>query len=505
MNSKLREIIITFTPSEVLDFEHHLHTPSFSVSKQVIQLFQLIKKEFRLPNPRKNRTNSPSDLREQWFKMLYPDKQEFNKTANQRMANLETDLLKLVQQFVCRVEFEKTTFAKHHTLLKAYEKRGLKRLKNLELEKGIHSSKNDLDSLQFNKLLHAQMYYQSVNISLNRNKDKAGKALEKLVRQIDQFYLYYRYRYLRVMQRREEFTNYQFDYSIIPFLEELREKHKDLQIVQFYALDYNLGNTKSKADFDKTYKFYEAIKDHISPYDNAQLLQGLANFCSIAALGNDPKFWRSKRLQCYEAFFEGGLCYIGKDLIKKTIALPHYENYLLLSFESSDPSKPRKIESQFYKSINFNSPTRKNQYAQVFKFYKHYLGKNELSTKFDPSDSIGKIYQNYERKNNEYLLLTFEIIELKYYYSQGQFEAIEFPCKSIIRRIQRSKRIGELFKTAHINFLKGLHHLTIISESSQSKYRSKEAISDSKTKLNEILQQTYVFNRDWLFVNGKTG
>ncbi|MEO6695149.1 MAG: hypothetical protein ABIY50_08940 [Ignavibacteria bacterium] len=139
LKSSLLEIIRTFTPKELIKFEDFVNSPYFNKNKNVLNLFNEIKKyapEFKDENLDK----------ELVWKKTFPDR-EYNYGI---MKNIIHDLTKLAEQYIKQLKFGKDGYKQNEYFMSELAERGLHKLYITKIK--TLSTKPDLPYLNANNL-----------------------------------------------------------------------------------------------------------------------------------------------------------------------------------------------------------------------------------------------------------------------------------------------------------------------------------------------------------------
>lgn len=502
MNKILFSTLNKLSKPEITDFKSFLEIPGLKVSVKAKQLFGLLENQLpEIVTPLTKgelSSNATNKYRKIWHETLYDKRIKYTENDHKRIKNLESELSNALKLFISFLELKENGVNHRNLLIEAYEKRGLKRLQKNELLKDIPPKESDLDNYFLNRFFVSQRYFQFLIKNHNRNNSAANKALKSLFTNLTRLYLYFGLRYIRVVQRRKLITNYQLDIDTV-FLEKTlfsiyHSKSFDVKspILKYYLTDFDLGKDKSQLEFEKLIEQFYLIKDTLSVYDKKQLIQGQLNFCSLAALYHENKQWKQMRLKIYETFFHEQLCYIGKNQSSKKIVIAHFENYLLLLNEFN-PSIVGQEYNQYFDQLNFKTPAMKQKYKHVFKFYSQFFNYDEEKLKVDEIEKlIAKVYRNYSRTDDEYLLFTFEMITLKFYYLNKKLDTFRRELVSIQGRVKHTKRLGSEYKNAYISFIMGIKYLVNLADP----YYSNKPLA--LKRLKATLKKDVVFERYWL-------
>ena len=136
-SSKLIQILKTFSPDEIRDFEKFVASPYFSTGRNTDGLYSILKDHY--PD-----FDSPELDRKRVFKKLFPGE----KYNEMKLKNVATALTRLAEQFMVYEGFKKDSFEVDLTLSKEYFYReNFKQFYNT-----LNALEKKIDKLPFNRL-----------------------------------------------------------------------------------------------------------------------------------------------------------------------------------------------------------------------------------------------------------------------------------------------------------------------------------------------------------------
>jgi hypothetical protein len=202
-NSKLINILKTFSPEEMKLFEKFLASPFHSSGKNCVPMFRVMKKYY--PDFKTEMTNY-----ENLHKKLYPGK-NFNK---QVMWNLSSALEKMTKEFLEQVALRKDKFTRMELAISEFNKRKLAGNYSQsigEMEKVLEKMGIDYD--YFDKKLHLEIFKQDYYFLTDKIQFKGDSTLKSAEYQVILF-LKMNVTALRDLSILEEYHNYKIDTNL---------------------------------------------------------------------------------------------------------------------------------------------------------------------------------------------------------------------------------------------------------------------------------------------------
>jgi hypothetical protein len=214
--SKLIEILKTFTAAEWKTFEKFAASPYFSTGRDVSGLFNLIKKHF--PD-----FSSDELDKEKAYRIIFPA-EAFNE---KKLKNLSSDLTRLAEQFLAHEHLRSDEALFEESLAAAY--------KDKKSEKLFLKTLNSLDR----------------KISEIRFDSDAGFAREEKLERLKEGYYLAANKFDKSVPIRIKYT----EYSILTFLISFLRKQRDIYIIEHsYNMDFRsplIDSVNESIDFDK--------------------------------------------------------------------------------------------------------------------------------------------------------------------------------------------------------------------------------------------------------------
>lgn len=211
-DSKAYIALSTLNVYELNRFKKFVNSPYFNVNDSLIKLFDLYNQEIRFEE-----SVNMNLLKEDIWQHVFPN-ETFSDT---RLRKLNSDFLRLLEQFLAQEQFEKNPLHKANYLLKAV---GAKHIE--KLYKGSFSTARRLSSQQLERT--ASYYYYQYQIEKNLfgltkgfekksgvKSDKLNLNIDQIAHNLDLFYLAEKIKYYCTLLTFKNVLNYDADLSFI--------------------------------------------------------------------------------------------------------------------------------------------------------------------------------------------------------------------------------------------------------------------------------------------------
>ncbi len=298
-DSKLYHVIRQLSGHELNRLHRFILSPYFNQSDPITRLFEWIKEDIRTPNP------SPKS-KEQLWKICFKNESKYD---DGRFRKLQSDLLKLIEEFYSLEEYEANSIHKGKYLLEAVYNRNL-----IELQSG--ALKSSFKYIEEQKHKSAFYYYYKYEIEqsifkLNRLKSERSSKfnVEGIAENLDRFYLAEKLRYYCTILNHQHLVS--LDYKML-FIDEIIEhvKSNDYSdtppITVYYQILQSYKEPNNREHFD-TLKLL--IKQHIHLFPEieiSEILDSAINYCTKQTNQGDPSFIHEAFL-LYEEWLPLGL------------------------------------------------------------------------------------------------------------------------------------------------------------------------------------------------------
>ncbi|WP_373553356.1 hypothetical protein [Haliscomenobacter sp.] len=269
---KLFQILTHFDKLEQNRIRKFISSPYFNKDKVVLALFELMAEEINDP------TNKVWTKEKIWDTLVpelpYDDA---------RLRKYQSDLLKLIEQYLIQQEFESDTLAAQTYLLRSIKKKKLKKLHNSTLKtvKDIPNKTPYRDGNYFLGQFLIETAYDDLSSDFEEKKtDKTNH--EHISKLLDFFYIGEKLKIYCEVLSRKKVAKHEYEISLIEKVINFAELD-DYQSIPFVSIYYQiLKMYVDPQELNHYYKFLELLKDssHFFPknqeksfYDSAQ------NYC----------------------------------------------------------------------------------------------------------------------------------------------------------------------------------------------------------------------------------
>lgn len=438
-NSKLIEILKTFSKEELKEFEKFLSSPFFKKQRNLIPIFKLLKNSF--PD-----FANPSLEKEKLYKKLYP-KEKYN---DQIMRTLSSEMLKMAEEFLVQMRLRKNSNFYSKFLLDEFFLRGLdnffetkvKQTEKLVTEKPPFDEQTifdlyEIDNNKINFYLDKNDYATYCKAYFNYSDHFSILSLLKLIKSKDQFLLYSR------------------DYNI-NFGNNLTDIFFDN--VNFEAILEN-ANKISHPYYQHIKIFYLLHKIHLNTSEDIyyEVKKEFLNF--IAKFGHEEKYHIFAQLEifCINKIHSGERNFYKElfdiyDLMIKNNAytLTPHDNINAMTFRNIVLTSIKVKKSDWLKNFIDNFSTGLGEeWRDNMRYYSYAYYYFETHDYINALKNINKV---------QYELFTFKTdvknILLKIYYELDYFEQALSTIDSYKHYLSSNKTMAKSFNDYYKRFIK---------------------------------------------------
>lgn len=478
LNSKVIDILKTFSNVEIKRFSEFLISPFLNKNKKAVSLFELLSK-YHPGYENKNLT------KEKLFAKLFPgDTKGYNDAS---MRNLFSDLLILTEKYLAYVRFEKNKFDFNEKILGEVSDRKLNLIfeKKLRILEDIVNLKEFEGEEQFYRKFIVEEHRSSnrqFRDNLNLYKDDSGlKASEYL----SYYYLIKLFKFANLFEF-QKLYNVNHDQNFAALLLEgfnmdkaiegqIRNSNskKDISILKVYYRMYRSITNPGRDDYYFDFKNSLLENDSLfSPLEKLGLYICLTNSCVRKIDSGRNEFSR----ECFDIY----MLMFGKDLYSA------YPGYFPMSAFSAILHTGLAAE-EFDRVESFiNAYTSKLNPAHVNDATNYSLAQLNFHKK-----EFGKSLEYISKTDTDFSQFKFllKILSLKIYYELKDLESLYYASDSFQHFLNKNKLVGENYRSEFSNFIKVLDLLV--------KYRS---LKEEKIyfKIEHLLKSKSVAGRKWL-------
>ena len=358
---KLYQAIIQLNGHELNRLHRFILSPYFNRNDATINLFEWIKDDLR--QDKKEETS-----KERLWQICFGKSDKFD---DGRMRKLQSDLLRLVEEFYAQEVFEANPIHKAKYLLEAIYN---KRLKDIQL--GALKTANRFAEEQI--LKPASYYYYKYEIeqsTFTLNRFQTGRSLksniEEIAKNLDRFYLAEKLRYYCTILDHQNLA--EIDYKML-FIDEIIEhvKSNDYSdtppIIIYHQILLSYKEPHERKHFDQI-KLLINKHIHLFPeIEVAEILDSALNYC-IKRMNMGHSEFVQEAFQLYQDWLPRGLL-----LVQGKLTPFHFKNIVTAGLRLSEFDWVEKFIHEYsiymdeihrYNAITFNM-------AQLFFYKKEY-------------------------------------------------------------------------------------------------------------------------------------
>lgn len=284
-DTKLYKALVQLSGHELNRLFRFVVSPYFNRNESIIKLFEWIREDL------KSEESTPISKEELW-RICYGSAEEFQ---DGRFRKLQSDLLKLVEEYYAQEIFESNPIYKAKYLLEAINEKKLQPLKTSALK----TAKILIESQE---LRPAAFYYYQYEIEqstfdLNRTQsERSSKSnIEDIAQNLDRFYLAEKLRYYCTILNHQNVAA--LDYKLL-FIDEIIKHveahgYEDVPPIRVY---YQILQTYK---FPENRKHYDELREHIRKYIHnfpesqiREILDATFNYCILKSNSGELEFVR---------------------------------------------------------------------------------------------------------------------------------------------------------------------------------------------------------------------
>lgn len=463
-NFKLFQILAQFDKLEQNRIRKFIQSPYFNKDRVVLALFELMAEEINDP------TNKIWTKEKIWDALVpelpYDDA---------RLRKYQSDLLKLVEQYLIQQEFENDSFTAQTYLLRSIRKKKLKKLHNSTLKtvKEIPEKMSHRDANYYlGQFLVETSYDQLISDFEEKRTDKTN--LETISNMLDYFYIGEKLKIFCEVLSRKKLTQHEYDITLIEDIMEIAEKeeYQAVPLIAIYSQIVKLYTEPQNLDHYYKYKYLLAEFSNIFPESEEKNLYVLAqNYCVNQINQGNSEFLK-ELFNVYKNLIE-------KDFFKTEGSLDSFtfRNIVVVGLRNGEYEWTENYINNFIKFLP--KEIRENAYSfnlsQLYMYQKKY-------------EDVIRILQEVEY--NDYVTnIVAKTTLIGAYYEVEEIDPLFSLLESFRVYLNRNKEIPSARKTNYKNLIKFTKKLLSIPP------------SDNK-KLNQLKQEVEltknIASRDWL-------
>lgn len=463
-NFKLFQVLTQFDKLEQNRIRKFISSPYFNKDKVVLTLFELMTDEINSPTTR-------DWTKEKIWDALAPEL-PYDDT---RLRKYQSDLLKLIEQFLIQQEFEEDDFTAKAYLLRSIKRKKLKKLHNSTLKtvKEIPGKITHRDGNYYlGQFLIESSYDQLISDFEEKKTEKTN--LEGISMHLDYFYIGEKLRIYCEVLSRKKFAQHEYDISLIDNILNIAEK-EEYQSIPFIAIYYQIFKMYIEPQqTEHYYKFQQLLNEssYFFPRSQEKVFYDFAqNYC-INQLNQGNSVFLKELFNVYQNL-------IAKDFFisEGRMESIEFRNIVVVGLRNGAYDW---IEKFIYKYINLlpeelRENTLSFNLSQLYFYQKQY-------------DKVIKILQEVEY--NDYVTnCNAKTTLIGAYYEESEFEPLFSLLESFRVYLNRNKEIPLARKVNYKNLIRFTKKLISIAPN------NKKALLQLKT---EVEATKNIPSRDWL-------
>lgn len=461
---KLFQILTHFDKLEQNRIRKFISSPYFNKDKVVLALFELMAEEI----------NDPSNkvwTKEKIWDALAPELPY----DDARLRKYQSDLLKLVEQYLIQQEFESDTFMSQAYLLKSIKKKKLKKLHNSTLKnvKEIPGKTSYRDGNYYlGQFLIETSYDQLISDFEEKKTEKTN--LEAMSKFLDYFYIGEKIKIYCEVLSRKKVAKHEYDISLIEETVAFAEKD-DYQSIPSIAIYYQIFKMYTEPhELNHYYKFQHLLVEssHFFPRSEEKNFYGLAqNYC-INQINQGNSQFVKELFDVYKNLLE-------KEFFNTEGSLESWEfrNIVVVGLRNREFEWTENFINNYVNILP--KEIRENTYS--FNLSQLYFYQKKYS-------NVIKILQEVEY--NDYITnLNAKTTLIMTYYEVGEMDPLYNLLESFRVYLNRNKEIPSARKTNFKNLIKFTKKLISLPPSGNKTI---------KTLKTEVESTKNISSRDWL-------
>lgn len=461
-NSKIVLLLQSFSSQEFREFSKFLHSPFFNKKKEVIAMYDALKKA--APDFEKHKIERRFIL-----KKVYP-KLAFEEKKYKYLSNL---LLKLAERYISLKETESRAMIQEYHLMNAYVKRGL--------DKNYNFIYNKAQALQENSLKRdSNFYYREFllkNVAAEHfDKKKVRKNnlhLKELIQTLDVYYLANKLKYTCHILNDNKFISgdaqTQLPSEIIQLLN--RNDFSNYPAIHLYFNLYQLMTEEDEVFFSEIKKLLSEYQQTFKKEELKEIYYYLINYCITQLVKNtNTNYYLSELYEMYQKGIESELLLDDGFLSPWT-----FKNVI-------------KLGVRLKKFADIESFIEINRYRlkEEFQSDAYHYNMAELSYLKKQHDKALSFLNLVEFSDIYYVLDTKKLL-LKIYYETDEYDALESLLNSFQTYLKRNKLISDDNRKTYLNFTKCLNKI-IKDENNKSQLKEQIEGTSPLTDKNWLLK-----------------
>lgn len=430
-NSKLYQLLKTFSKSEFEDLGKFISSPYFNTSPQISRLYKIIVNCY--PD-----FGSPRLNKERIFKSIYRK----GKFDDKKIRDLYSRMLKLAEEFMAVNEFRKISLLKKRFVLKQLAKKNL--------EKHFTSIAKELKSmLDKEEITDGEYFFSKYSLfkenrsylEIQKSVGKRGKFFGDITKEIDAFIYYSIYKIIKyhlTFQIHSRLIKHDYDYKLRKEILDYLEKNpsNDYPVIMIYFHMVLMNINFDDANYYRAIELLEKNLSSIKHEDLKLIYTELYNYTRIRSAEGSKKFHKENYRILKEMVTRGVYPAEGNHLT---------ENALITIFSAA------LIEKDYEWALVFlnehiemlPSESKENALSYCIGILNYRKGKYKEALEKLARVSIDDFYDHIRVKNHE----------IKIFFELRDFEKVLFTVDSFRHFLSSNELIPDYIKIRYVNYV----------------------------------------------------
>lgn len=471
-NSKLTQVLASFSDKEIKDFEKYLLYQS-DESSNAFKLFKIYRNTY--PDF-SNKTLSKQNV----FQTLFGKDEYKDVKVREQMSAL----LKLSEGFLIQQELQKVEFYNQLALLKQYRKRNIANLFQQQ-EKAVQGMVDNDGFLNIETFKRSYLLAdEKNNFFEQQQKITHDESISLKNESFDNYYYSAKLRVLCEILNREKILNSTHEKPIEDDVLNIIRKHKklyfDTPAIHCYFEIFNLLKTDNDpSQFTQTLNTLNSYQKSFTDSELKSMYAYLSNYCIQQV---------NKGISAFTPIlFDMQKLLLQNKILLENGVLSHisYRNIVAIAIKLKEYVWAEKFIEDYKSSIT-------NQHQENA----YNLSKsNLLYAKGDFQETVFLL--NQVEFTDVYYACTAKYTLLKAYHALKEIETLDYFVSSFQLYLKRNKEISVNFKKSSENFLKLFKKLLLIEK--QLDYKEKEKLEKKiKNLVAAVQSEKALANKSWL-------
>ena len=455
---------------ELNSFRKYLESPYFNMNEKLLTLFDLY--AFRI------RKESDDELtKEEVWSVLFPNK----KYSDPKLRKLNSDLLKVFEEFLAQKSFDSNRFLKNNLILRAIRTRKIEKLyksttasTDRSIEQTYNRSSDYLYAKFTNEKEKLELYSEN-EILRKRSKNIENEVnIDEIASYLDQYYLSEKLKYYVKLLGWKKMISLEQEINHIEELNSMID-NGDYNHIPPIIIYSTIAKTQLDPDnVDNYFKLKEQVIENIDYFPDDEIrsiYDALLSFCVRRVNKGDLAF-QEETLNVYKGALEKETIFSNGYITQVT-----FNNIVFFALRTGEFDWAESFVEEYKSRLNDKDRANSVSFSHArIEFYKKNYGK------------VIELLQQVEMDSVIYTLNSKTIL-LFSYYELDEFDALDSFINSFRVYVNREKSISSRKKGHYKNLLKYINKIINLRRS------DKEGIEKIR---QEIIETPGIVSKPWL-------